>query len=176
MSDYYEQDYIEPDSAFKIKDGKAEVSISFSAKELERAASHLIQDHINNNFTPMLKREIDKFLKLNKYDAFSDLIKETVKEEFLKRYPDVVENKVNEVRDFVMKMKPEDSKDWRWDNTGKTIGDAAKAKVIEYINNELNKEIKVTKEWLETFSRNYFANNLFRAMGMMDKMIPEAKP
>ena len=175
MSDYYEQEYIEPESAMGFRDGKAEVKILFSAEALESAASAILQDHIERNFLPMLNREIAKYLELKGHSNFSEIIKATVRDEFIKRYPDVVENKVNEIADFVKKMRPEDSKDWRWDNTQKTIGDAAKAKVIEYINNELAKEVKVTKEWLEQFSRNYFANNLFRAMGMMDKMIPEAR-
>lgn len=175
MSDYFEPDYIEPETAFTLKDGKAEVSIQFSADLLEKAATQIIQNHIDLNYQPMLERKTQEFLSLKGYSKFDDLIKQVVREEFVKRYPDVVENKVNEIRDYLLKLKPEDSKDWRWDNTSRTLAEAAKAKVLEYIQNELSKEIKVTKDWLETFSRNYFANNLFRAMGMMDKMLPEAK-
>jgi acyl-CoA synthetase (NDP forming) len=173
MSDYFEPSYIEPDSAFTLKDGKATVSIQFSADLLEKAASEIVQNHIEINFMPKLERAVQSFLELKGYSQFDSLIKEVVKEQFEKRYPDVVENKVNQIHDYLLKLRPEDSKDWRWDSTQKTLGEAAKAKVLEYINNELSKEVKVTKEWLETFSRNYFANNLFRAMGMMDKMIPE---
>lgn len=174
MSDYFERDYAEPESAFTLRGGKATVSIQFSSDLLERAATEIVQQHIDNNFTPMLERAVSSYLELKGFSNFGELIKEVVRNEFVKRYPDVVENKVNEIHAYLLKLKPEDSKDWRWDNTSRTLGEAAKAKVLEYINNELSKEVKVTKEWLETFSRNYFANNLFRAMGMMDKMMPEA--
>jgi len=175
MSYDYEPEYIEPEKAFTLKDGKAEVKIQFNAEALERAASQLIQEHVELNLTPALKRKTAEFLELSGHSKMDGLIKEVVREEFIKRYPDVVENKVNEIKDYLLKMKPEDAKDWRWDNTAGSLSQAARRKVEEYIQNELAKEVKVTKEWLETFSRNYFANNLFRAMGMMDKMIPEAK-
>lgn len=170
----YEEDYISPESAYTLKDGKAEVKIQFSAEAMERAASDIIQKHIESNFVPRLEIAVKNYLDLKGYSEFGDLIKEVIRAEFVKRYPDVVENKVNEIHDYLIRMKPEDARDWRWENTSKTISEAARAKVKEYIENELKNEVKVTKEWLETFSRNYFANNLFRAMGMMDKMIPEA--
>ena len=171
----FENDYIEPESAYTLKDGKAEVKIQFSMEAMERAATAILQQHIELNFVPKLERATQNFLELKGYANFDSLIKEVIKEEFIKRYPDVVENKVNEVADFVKKLRPEDAKDWRWDATGKNIGELAKKKVQEYIENELKKEIKVTTDYLEQFSRNYFANNLFKAMGMMDKMIPQIK-
>lgn len=172
MSDFYEESFIEPESAFTLKGSKAEVQIQFSVEAMERATSELMNQHIENNFIPKLQRACDNFLQLKGYTSFETLIKDTVKEELLKRYPDVVENKVNEIAEYIKKIKVEDSRDYKW--TGQTISDCARNKVKEYIEKELVQEVKVTKEWLETFSRNYFANNLFRAMGMMDKMIPEA--
>jgi hypothetical protein len=174
MNSDYESDHISPESAYTLKDGRAEVKIQFSAEAMERAASDIVQKHIEANFIPRLESAVGSYLDLTGYSKFEELIKEVVRAEFVKRYPDVVENKVNEIHNYLLKMKPEDTRDWRWMPTSKTISEAARHKVNEYIENELKNEVKVTKEWLETFSRNYFANNLFRAMGMMDKMIPEA--
>jgi len=175
MSDYYFEDYVEPERAFTLKDGVAEVKIQFNAETMELAASELIQRHIEANFIPKLERAISDYLKLNGHSDFGEMIKNVIRDEFEKRYPDVVENKVNEVHQFLLNLKPEDARDWRWSNDGKNIADKARLKVQEYIEKELSKEIKVTKEYLEQFSRNYFANNLFKAMGLMDSMIPQVK-
>lgn len=170
----YEQEYIEPESAFSFKDGKAEVKILFSAESMEKAATDLVQQHIENNFMPIVRRKLDEYLKLQGYGNFGELMTKTIAEEFLKRYPDVVENKANEISEYIKNQKPENFKDYRWG--GESISQAARNKVTDYIEKELKKEVEVTKEYLEQFSRNYFANNLFRAMGMLDSMIPQVTP
>jgi hypothetical protein len=172
MSDYYEQDYVEPETAFTLKDGKAEVKIQFNATNMEKAAEAIIEEYVRLNFMPRINRAMDEYLKLNGYGALGDIIKKEVARVFIEKYPDIVENKANEIMEYIKNLKPESFRDWSWN--GESISMAAKNKVKEYIENELENEVKVTKEWLEQFSRNYFANNLFRAMGMMDKILPQS--
>lgn len=169
----YEQEYIEPESAVGFKDGKAEVKMLFSTEALEQAASQMLTNHIEINFMPMLRKRMEEFLKLQGYSRFEDILQKVISEEFLKRYPDVVENKTKEIETYVKNLKPENFRgNYNW--SGETIARAAQNKVMEYIEKELKEEVKVTKEYLETFSKNYFANNLFKAMGLMDSMIPQA--
>lgn len=176
MSDYYEQDYIEPETAYTLKEASAEVKILFSAEAMERATSELLNRYIEVNFTNKLEKELEKHLTLKYHSTFTDLIEKIIREKFEERYPDLVINKVDEIAEYLKKLPPDRVKDWRYSSTGDNIATLAKRKVDDYIENELKGEIKKTTEYLEQFSRNYFANNLFRAMGMMDKMIPEAVP
>lgn len=171
--DDYDEEHIEPDTGFSLKDTKAEVNIVFNAENMKAAATDILQKHIENNFMPMVHRKLDEYLKLQGYNSFPELLQKVISEEFLKRYPDVVENKVKEIEVYVKNLKPENMRGgYSWQ--GESISRAAQNKVMEYIEKELKQEVAVTKEWLETFAKNYFANNLFRAMGLMDKMIPTA--
>lgn len=176
MSDYYEQEFIEPESAYTLKDGKAEVKIQFSADALEKATTEIVQQHINNNFTPMMEKKIQEYLKLQYHGTLTDLIEKIIREQFELRYPEIVINKVDEIAEYLKKLPPEKARDWRYSGTADNMASLAQKKVNDYIENELKGEIKKTTEYLEQFSRNYFANNLFRAMGLMDKMIPEILP
>lgn len=176
MSDYYERDYIEPETAYTLKEASAEVKISFSAEAMERATSEILNRYIEVNFTSKLEIELGRHLELKYHSTFTDLIEKIIREKFEERYPDLVINKVDEIAEYLKKLPPEKVRDWKYSSTGDNIATLAKRKVDDYIENELKGEIKKTTEYLEQFSRNYFANNLFRAMGMMDKMIPEAVP
>lgn len=176
MSDYYEEDYIEPETAYTLKEGRAEVKIQFSAQALEMAATDLINKHIEANFIPMLNRKIEEALRLQYHCQLTDLIEKVIREKFDERYPEIVIGKVDEIAEYLKKLQPEKARDWRYTSTGDNIASLARKKVDDYIENELKGEIKKTTEYLEQFSRNYFANNLFRAMGMMDKIMPEVLP
>jgi len=156
------------DKAFKL-DGEICVDVG--------AVHHSIKNFISNNANNLLKdfiqKEVIKCLQ-SSYESkaqWKEMLKEVMSEKMDKKYPDVVENKVNEMVEEIKKHQFK-SGSYRH-KVFETINQKAMKKVDDYIEGELAESVKQSKDYIEQFAKNYFADNLFRAMGMMDKMIPQ---
>lgn len=180
MSDWYEQEYVEPDSGIKINSGtKAEIKLAFNTQEIENALSAYISQYVENNLKPKLEIQVQKKFDEEMRRAWGEnttcdkAFKEVLLAELLRRYPEVVENKINEFYKSILELKVVLDKDHK---CYRDMVSSAHKKVDDYIENELKGAVKKSTEYIEQFSKNYFANNLFRAMGMMDKLMPIANP
>ena len=97
-------------------------------------------------------------MEQDKIKSFTESIKE--------KYPDVVENKVNEFAKKIKEM-PFDNREF----AGKTFQEAAARKVSVALDTELAEVIKKTKDGIDNYAKNYFARNLFKAMNLMDGVL-----
>lgn len=181
--DYCEENYIEEANELDIdatQEIKSEVLINKDA--IAAAVNNLVQSKIKTSLKTYIDREVNKCF-MNHYESkikFEDIMHRIIKEKFEEKYPDTVENKVNEFEAEILKLKVSDRRsDYSMEVMAKDaleriklMENKANAKVAEYIENELSKSVAKSNEYIEQFSKNYFAQNLFKAMGMMDKMIP----
>lgn len=180
--------YDEPDYEF---DDPSE----YSTEELEKAIttstevvvnSDMVISHIKKTVQNQLKPVLNKIIESqvqaalqNSYQSkikLEDIIKEMIREKINSAYPDIVENKANEFAELIKKQKYENS--GYYGRSGSSIHEMAEKKVKEYIENELMDSVKKSKEEIDTFAKNYFTNNLFRAMGIMTQQfnsLPETK-
>jgi len=179
MENWYEEDYeYEPEPVIDLPETQSvNVALSINAGQIELA----IQKHLNDLVEPRIKKMIgekinDHMKKIisDKYwgeENLKNILYDVIEKRVLKKYPDVVENKVNELYEGLMKTKFTSSRG----SVERTMQERAMKKVNQYIDDELVKSVSKSREYIEQFAKNYFANNLFRAMGMMDKMLPQTK-
>lgn len=165
----------------------------FSTEELEKAITsntevivnadlvrEYVKKSVEKSLAPVLKGLIDNEIKRALTDRYSSkahidtIIRDVIKEKMLEKFPNVVENKVNEFEKLIRESKLSDHRN----DPVADIHSKAKAKVEKYIQDELVESVKKTKEEIDVFAKNYFTNNLFRAMGIMTQQfnsLPEAK-
>lgn len=182
MSDYwYDEDYeYEPEPELDLPDESAELKIklSINAGQIEMAIQKQVNDILEDRIKKMIREKIsDAMNDLLKKDYWSksnikEILYRAVNSRLDAAYPEVTENKVNE---FVEAIKGLKYSELRNDKNFESIAKRADRKVQEYIDGELSESVKQSKEYIEQFAKNYFANNLFRAMGMMDKMLPQTE-
>lgn len=177
--DYYREPEYEPEPQVNLpEDQKVTVGLSINLGVIEQAIaaeinklivpklSWMINKKINDEFKNLLSKEYWSSNKIEKY------LQIAVEKRLNEMYPEVVENKVNEFAEALKKLKIENYKN---KDDGKTIYQMAKDRVETYINTELADSVSKSKEYIEQFAKNYFAQNLFRAMGMMDKLLPQTE-
>lgn len=182
MSDYfYDEDRpYEPEPEIDLPDKTAELTtkLSINAGQLEAAIdAHLnsiLEQRVKRIVDEKIKKHMDRMLSKDAWGSgnFESILYKAIVAKLNEKYPDVVENKVNEFYEAILKAKYTDGR--RGDDLS-SIQEKAKKKVDEYIEKELKESVQLSKEYIEQFSKNYFAQNLFRAMGMMDKMIPQTE-
>ena len=153
---------------------KITANVEINIEDLNYKAANYVRDNIIGLLNKKIESEVNKVLAdhYSSKESFGAIVERIIKAKLDERYPDVVESKVNELAEKIKKFE------FRTDrNEGlMTLQRKAESIVNKYIETELALEVKKSKEYLEQFSKNYFANNLFRAMGMMDKLIPVANP
>lgn len=173
--DYDEFEEYEPTEIEGMDDAvKLESTVIVDVKNLQSLISGYVNQHLHAVMQGMIQREVIKCIQ-SSYGSkarFADAIENVLRKKLEEKYPDVVENKLNEL---VSEIKNHKFKFDRYSGE-KTLKTKALAIVNDYIEKELAGEVKKSTEYIEQFSKNYFANNLFRAMGMMDKLIPIADP
>lgn len=173
MPNYYEEDYREPEELINLKENgfEAKVIVSFSPVAMELAANELVKKHIERNIVPELERKIKSFF-VEKYNtnSLTGIMEKIIREKFNETYPDVVENKVNELAEMIKNMKFDDRRNGF---NSESLTKNASDRVNNYITNELAGMVKIEKDKLTKFSEQYFAQNLFKAMGMMSKLTGE---
>lgn len=173
-----EHDY-EDDNTFSESAGaegfvKITADVAINIEDLNYKAANYVRDNIIGLLNKKIEFEVNKVLDdhYSSKESFGAIVERIIKAKLDERYPDVVENKVNELAEKIKKFEFKTDR-----NEGLlTLQRKAESVVNKYIETELALEVKKSKEYLEQFSKNYFANNLFRAMGMMDKLIPVANP
>ena len=149
---------------------KAGLSVDVMA--IEEAIEQRIHELFVRRLDAYINKAVDNALG-NAYGAqhtFKDALQDAMSKKLDEKYPGIVDEKVDELAETIKGFK------FEWNRREEKQGLQKKAleKVDAYIENELAAEVKKQADWLEQYSRNYFAHNLFRAMGMMDKMIPLA--
>ena len=174
MSEYWddEERHYEPEPSLELSESqKINVDLSINAGVIEQSINKFIDEIMKNKLEQYINNQVSLTLK-NAYNSkikFEEIVTSIIKSKIEDIYPDAVENKVNEFEEHIKNIKFTDR---RSDFSSESITKNAKRKVDEYIENELVNSVKKSKEYIEQFSKNYFANNLFKAMGMMDKMMP----
>lgn len=168
---------------------KAEVHLALDELTMERAISEFVDKTVENRIKYLVNKAVNEALKrLAAKDAYradnlNALMSNIIEKRMLEMYPDVVENKVNEFYETLNKATLSERKydSFLSDMTEsakkmkKASFDHAERAINAYINDELKKSVEKSTEYIEQFSRNYFANNLFKAMGMMDAMMPQTQ-
>lgn len=136
--------------------------LEIAAQDLHRNVASRIHSFIIRR----TKEEFEKCFRDNwSQDSFKEILKKVIREKLEEAYPDIVENKVNELAEMIKKI---DYKD-RNDKLALDIHQRSTKIVNDYIEKELSITVKKTKEEIDEFAKNYFTRNLFRAMGMMDQ-------
>ena len=151
---------------------KVESAISLEVSDIEGVLSSILHKQFNDTLELFIRVEVEKCIS-NAYGSkhtFKDALQDVISKKLDEKYPSIVDDKVDELAEKIKDF----SFEWGRREEPKNMRDKAVAQVNEYIDNELSKSVAKSVEYVEQFSRNYFANNLFRAMGMMDKMIPFA--
>lgn len=180
MSYWYSDDYEyepEPQIDFKPEHANITIGLSINSGQIELAIKEHLEVIFENRVKQMvreqIKKQMDTLLSTDYWskDNVRALLYQVVKERFEIKYPEVAENKVNELYKAILEMNYKDDKNDQLSD----LRAKARAKVDTYIQTELSKSVAQSKDYIEQFAKNYFANNLFRAMGMMDKMIPHTE-
>jgi hypothetical protein len=174
--DYWDEEpHYEPEPQLELgTPQKIDVEVSINSGVIADATNAFINNIMENNLKKHIERQVELCLR-NSYESkikFDNVIKEIITEKINEKYPDVVENKVNEFEEYIKNIKFSDR---NFGYSSDTIQSRAAKRVDAYIENELKDSVAKSKEYIEQFSKNYFANNLFKAMGMMDKMLPQTK-
>lgn len=182
MSDeWYSEDYEyepEPELVLPGESTELKIKLSINAGQIELAIQKQVEDLLEVRIKKMIREKISNGMKdllCSDYwskDNMKDLLYKAINSRLEEKYPTVVEDKVNEFYEALMSIKFTEN---RHDNDLSSLRMKAKNKVDSYIENELIGSVKKSKEYIEQFAKNYFANNLFRAMGMMDKMLPQTE-
>ena len=146
------------------------VDINALKRSSEEYAEHVFKERLDSLIESKVQKAINDAYgaQYSLKDALTDVIREKLDQ----KYPGVVDDKVDELAEKIKAFEFE----WNRREAKQNIRDKATSVVDNYIEKELAAEVKKQADWLEQYSRNYFAHNLFRAMGMMDKMIPLAEP
>lgn len=136
--------------------------LEIAAQDLHRNVAHRIHSYIINK----TKEEFEKCFRDNwSQESFKEVLKKVIREKLEETYPDIVENKVNELAEMIKKIDYKDKND----KIALDIHQRSTKIVNDYIEKELSITVKKTKEEIDEFAKNYFTRNLFRAMGMMDQ-------
>jgi len=178
MSNYWNEEPIyEPESIIEIPAEAAEIKIALAlnAGQIESAINGHVANILERKMQQLVATAIEKNMKdiLSKDSwgsgNFKEIIREIISNKIDERYPEIVENKVNELKEMILKLQFSESRNDQLSD----IRTKALKKVEGYVNTELQESVKLSRDYIEQFAKNYFANNLFRAMGMMDKMLPQ---
>lgn len=174
--DYFDEEWEQPeiteiegmDEAVKL-----ETTAFIDATLIQTMVSKYISDNAHRLIKEFIQEEVKKCINdtFRSKASFKEALENVMEKKFTEKYPDAVENKVNEM---AKKIKAYEM-NWGRGHSSDSIQNKALTMVNDYIDNELSKEVKKSTDYLEQYSKNYFANNLFRAMGMMDKLIPIAE-
>lgn len=173
--DYYEEQSV-PETKVLLINGstKAAIQMGFDIEAIDAAISKYISDTFEEKLTSMIKRKLEK--EMYSYMLSCESIQLSMDRLITKRieekYPEIVIDKVNEFAECLKKYSVKDRNN-SWKES--TIAQAADKKINDYIENELKQSVAKSTEYIEQFSKNYFAQNLFRAMGMMDKLLPQTE-
>lgn len=183
----YEDDYgREPELSTKLTETiaqeKVSVKVDFDSKEIAELIASSVTEQVKysmaSKLRDLVKSEVDGYYRTNEVPTgIKKAIREAVVTKVNEKYPDIVENKVNEFVEAIKAMKFEarrSSRNSRDDLSYEGIEARADAQIKKYIETELMDAVKMTKDEVETFAKNYFTNNLFKAMDFMNKQI-EAK-
>lgn len=184
----YEDREVEQEEMLEINEGDLNASVQLFINEsaIKQKIENVISSKIENKIKAIVENTMHKELKsLLSKDKWSkgnieSLMAKAVEKRLVEVYPEVVENKINEFEKAIKELKFSDRHgNYNYESLCKTamqrceeLSNKANEAVMNYINNELAESVSKSKEYIEQFSKNYFAQNLFRAMGMMDKMLP----
>lgn len=180
MSDYWDEERTyEPEPQIEIPEdaAKASISLSLNAGQIESAVNSHVQSILEAKMGQLVNAAVEKHTQyiLSKDSwgkgNFENILRDIISKKIDERYPEIVENKVNELKEMILKLQFSESRN----DTLSDIQSKALKKVEGYVNTELAESVKLSREYIEQFAKNYFANNLFRAMGMMDKMLPQTE-
>lgn len=151
---------------------KVESTIGLEVSNIENVLSQMLHKQFNDTLERFIKTETDKCVAsaYGSKHTFKDALQDVISKKLDDKFPDIVDDKIDELAETIKGFEFE----WSRREQKNSIRDKAIEKVDSYIDNELSQSVAKSVEYVEQFSRNYFANNLFRAMGMMDKMIPFA--
>ncbi len=155
-----------------------EKAIAFNVKAAIDVASIqvLIRRHISENYRQLIQQYIQqesiKCIKdaFQSKASFERALHAVMREKLDEAYPGLVDDKIDELAKRIKGFEF----NWNDRRQKENMQKVAMEKVDLYIETELASSVKRSTDYVEQFSRNYFANNLFRAMGMMDKMLPQA--
>lgn len=174
---HYEPEIIGQELSNKEAEGLLTVTMGFKPEEFSSVIAGNIRHSLAESIQSIVNREVDKILRgswgENKMsEAMKGMVSDVIAEKMEEQYPDIVENKVNEFAEEFKKRKIEDGRYGR--DISSDLQKYAKNKVEKYINGELMESVKKSKEEIDEFAKNYFAKNLFKAMGFlggeMDKL------
>ena len=181
MSDYwYEEDHeyeLEPEIELPSEAAELKIKLSINAGQIELAVQKQIDEVFEDKLKRMIKQKIDEsmsvLLRKDSWgtDSFRELLLRAIEKRLVARYPEIVEDKINEFHKYITELKYTETRKGALSDLRKK----AENRVDAYINDELKDSVAKSKEYIEQFSKNYFANNLFKAMGMMDKMLPQTE-
>lgn len=180
MSNYWDEErQYEPEPIIDIPTEAAEMKISLhlNAGLLEASVNKHVESMLEAKMQQLVAKAVnDRMKDILAQDSwgrgnFEVIIRKIISDKIDQRYPEIVENKVNELKEMILKLQFSESRN----DTLSDIRTKALKKVEGYVNTELQESVKLSKEYIEQFAKNYFANNLFRAMGMMDKMLPQTQ-
>ncbi len=151
---------------------KVEAKVGLEISDMEDVLAAIMRKQFNETLNRYIKNEVQKCIEgaYGSKHTFKDALQDVISQKLDEKYPGIVDDKVDELAEKIKNFKFE----WTRREEPKKIRDKAMDTVNSYIENELSKSVAKSTEYVEQFSRNYFANNLFRAMGMMGKMIPFA--
>ncbi|MCK5629792.1 MAG: hypothetical protein KAI26_04195 [Nanoarchaeota archaeon] len=182
MSEYwYDEGYeceAEPQIELPKESAELKIELSINAGQIELAIKKQVDDIFEDRIKKMIKHRISESMKQlldDDYwskDNLKEILYKAINNRLDSKYPEIVQDKVNEFYEAINKIQYSEN---RHDNDFSSIKEKAKKKVDFYIENELKDSVSKSKEYIEQFAKNYFANNLFRAMGMMDKMLPQTE-
>ena len=172
----YEEHYVEPESAISFGDNfKVEAKMLLNTEELDAAIAKYVREQTTRQIS-MLEETLKKRVQAEVKEAFDysykeysleKVMKQVVEEKFNEKYPDIVENKVNDFASKIGNMKFDDMREF----SGRNFQESAMKKVNAVIDSQLAEVIKKTKEGIDDYAKNYFARNLFKAMNLMDGLI-----
>lgn len=155
-----EQEQIKAGLKFTVSVDDEMISSIILGEAEKRVAESLqsrIRDMVNRAFEDCLRNHWSS-------SSFKEILEKIVREKLNEVYPDVVQNKVNELEKQIKEMTFKD----RNESVARDIHQRAVNMVNAYIEKELSISVKKTKEEIDEFAKNYFAKNLFRAMGLMN--------
>lgn len=146
-----------------------------NTEELDAAIAKYVRDQTTRQISA-LEETLKKRVQAEVKEAFDYTYKDyslekvmrmVIEDKFKEKYPDVVENKINEFATKISNMKFDELRDF----SSRNFQEAAMKKVNAVIDSQLAEVIKKTKEGIDDYAKNYFARNLFKAMNLMDGLI-----
>lgn len=169
---------LESENMLSLKiDLKTETISQVILDAVKNKISNLILKSVHNTIEQEFKNVVSggyfsREEKATLSETVKEIIRNTISKKVDERFPEIVENKTNEFKDYIVNLKIQDiDRDRKISSS--TIAEMAKQRVKEYIEKEMMESVKMTKQEIDDFAKQYFTQNLFKAMGVFGKALDQ---